>query len=83
MNAEKDRQLKERFARLALVISPVAGIIAVVIVAACRTDVGNQIEALLLTFCVVTLVAVLIMRTVGRVVRGFVAGDADKKENHE
>jgi uncharacterized membrane protein len=80
MNVEKDRQLKDGFARLSLVVSPITGIIAVGIVVVCRINVGNQVAALLLTFCLVTLVAAIIMRAIGWVVRGFVAGEADKKE---
>jgi len=81
MNVEKDKQLKKRFRRVSLVVSPVTGIIAAIIAAACRTDMRNQVAFLFLTFCLAMLVAILVIRAIGWVVRRSVAGDADKKEN--
>lgn len=81
MNAEKDTRLKERFRRVSLVVSPVAGIIAAVIAGAYRTDLRNQVAFLFLTFCLGMLIAILVIRAIGWIVRRSAAGDADKKEN--
>jgi uncharacterized membrane protein len=81
MNVEKDARLKEDFRRISLVVSPVTGIIAAIIAAVYGTDMRNQFAFSFLIFCLVTLIAVLVIRAIGWVVRRSVAGAADKKEN--
>lgn len=81
MSAEKDARLKEHFRRISLVVSPVTGIIAGIIAAVYRTDMRNQFAFLFLVFCLVTLIAILVIRAIGWVVRRSVAGAAEKKEN--
>ncbi len=81
MNVEKDTRLKARFRRVSLVVSPVTGIIAVMIAAAFRTDLRNQVPFLFLIFCLGMLMAILVIRAIGWVVRRSVAGGADEREN--
>jgi biotin transporter BioY len=81
MNVEKDARLKKDFRRISLFVSPVTGIIAAIIAGVYRTDMRNQVAFLFLIFCLVTLIAVLVIRAIGWVVRRSVVGVTEKKEN--
>jgi len=81
MDVEKDRKWEVGFGRVRLVVSPVMGLIAAILVAVYRITPGSGIAALLLTFCVVTLATSLVMRAIGWVVRRSVNMSADKTMN--
>ncbi|MGD1000390.1 MAG: hypothetical protein ABSA67_06790 [Candidatus Brocadiia bacterium] len=81
MNVEKDTQLRKSFRRISLVVSPVTGVIAAIVAAIYRTDMRNQVAFVFLTFCLVMLIAVLVIRAIGWVVRRSVCGDAGRKED--
>ena len=81
MSAENDARLKKNFRRVSLVVSPLTGIAAAIIAAAYRTEMRNQVAFPVLIFCAATLIAILVIRAIGWVVRRSVAGAADKKEN--
>ena len=81
MTVERDRQLRARFFRLSLLVSPVVGIIAGIIAAVYRTDMRNQVAFAVLIFCLASLITILVMRAVVWVVRRCVAGRADEKED--